>query len=76
MAETHDTYKKILENLIDAGCDESIIAKCMRLVKDGRKLEIFPILTEHRKYLLDSVHKGQKQIDCLDYLLYSLKKQC
>lgn len=75
MAEAHDTYKKILNNLIDAGCDESVTAKCMQLVKEGRMFEIFPILTEHRKCLLDSVRKGQKQIDCLDYLLYSLKKQ-
>ncbi len=36
---------------------------------------MLPILTKHRKHLLDSVHKGQKQIDCLDYLIYSLIKQ-
>ena len=75
MAEAHDTYKSIYQNLIDAGCDDSITEKCMLLVKEGRIFDMLSILTKHRKCLLDSVHKGQEQIDCLDYLIYSLKKQ-
>lgn len=75
MAEAHDTYKIIYQNLIDAGCDENIIEKCMRFVKNGKAFDMIPILSKHRKTLLDSVHTGQKQIDCLDYLIYSLKKQ-
>ena len=74
MAEANDTYKIIYQNLIDVGCDESITEKCMFLVKEGRIFDMLPILTKHRKYLLDSVHKGQKQIDCLDYLIYKIKK--
>ena len=70
MAEAHDTYKIIYQNLI-----ENIIEKCMRLVKNGKAFDMIPILSKHRKNLLDSVHTGQKQIDCLDYLIYSLKKQ-
>lgn len=75
MAEAHDTYNSIYQNLIDAGCDENIIEKCMSFVDNGRIADMLPILTKHRKCLLDSVHKGQKQIDCLDYLIYTLKKQ-
>lgn len=75
MADAQDTNKKIYQNLIDAGCDKSITDKCMLLVKEGRFDDILPILSRHRKGLLDSVHAGQKQIDCLDYLIYSMKKQ-
>lgn len=75
MVEAYDTYKNIYQNLIDAGCDKSITEKCMLLVKEGWIFDMLPILTKHRKCLLDSVHKSQKQIDCLDYLIYSLKKQ-
>lgn len=75
MVEAHDIHKCIYQNLIDAGCDESITEKCMLLVKEGRIFDMLPILTKHRKCLIASVHKGQKQIDCLDYLFYSLKKQ-
>lgn len=75
MAEASDTYRMIYQNLIDAGCDENIIEKCIRFVKNGKAVDMLPILSKHRKNLLDSVHTGQKQIDCLDYLIYSLKKQ-
>ncbi len=46
----------------------------MSLMKDGRYMDMVPILARHRQALLDRIHKGQKEIDCLDYLLYSLKK--
>ncbi len=36
-------------------------------------MDIIPILRNHRNALLDSVHRGRNQIDCLDYLLYKLK---
>ena len=29
----------------------------------------------HRCCLLDKLHEEQKKIDCLDYLIYMLKKQ-
>ncbi len=75
MAEAHDTYNSIYQNLIDAGCDENITENCMSFVGNGRIVDMLPILTKQRKCLLDSVHKVQKQIDCLDYLIYKLKKQ-
>lgn len=71
MVKVHDTYNSIYQNLIDAGCDENIIEKCMSFVDNGRITDMLSILTKHRKCLLDSVHKVQKQIDCLDYLIYT-----
>ena len=79
MAETKDIYGGIYQNLIDAGCDQQMTELCMTFVKEGQFSDIVPVLTRHRKDLLDSVHKGQKQIDCLDYLLYKIKspaKKC
>lgn len=74
MAEAHETSKIIYQNLLDAGCDEITTNRCMLLLQEGKKFDMIPILSKHRKELLDSVHKGQKQIDCLDYLIYSLRK--
>jgi len=74
MTEAHDTYKRIYQNLMDAGCDEGMIKKYMLLAKGSRSFDMLPILTKHHKCLLDLLHKGQKQIDCLNYLIYSLKK--
>lgn len=73
MAEAGE-LKKIHQNLIDAGCDRQATDMCMAFIKEGQILDMMPILRKHRNALLDSVHKGQKQIDCLDYLLYKIKK--
>lgn len=32
------------------------------------------ILSEQRKELLDELHLVQKELDCLDYLIYKIKK--
>lgn len=75
MAIVDDIYKNLHQNLIDAGCDERVTENCMLLAKDGNGVEMLPILKKHRKCLLDLIHKGQRQIDCLDYLIYALQKQ-
>lgn len=74
MAEANDVYGIIHQNLIDAGCDEQTTEQCMTLVKEENIVGMLPILSTHRLSLLDSVHTGQKQIDCLDYLFYQIKK--
>ena len=75
MAEANDTYKIIYQNLIDAGCDESITEKCMFLVKERRVFDMLPILTKHRKYLLDSVHKVKSKLIALIILFTKFKKK-
>ena len=60
MAEAKDIYGGIYQNLIDAGCDQQMTELCMTFVKEGQFSDIVPVLTRHRKDLLDSVHKGQK----------------
>ena len=74
MEEAEEQYEKIHQNLIDAGCDQKTTELCLAFVKEGQLLDMMPILRNHRNALLDSVHRGQKQIDCLDYLLYKLKE--
>ena len=74
MAEANDVYGSIYQNLIDAGCGTKTTEQCMALVEDGRYCDTLPILTRYRKALPGSVRTGQKQIDCLDFLIYKLKK--
>ena len=74
MAEIHDIYGSVYQNLLDAGCDQEITERCMAFLKGDRLLDMLPILTKHRGALLDGLHKRQKQIDCLDYLIYKIKK--
>lgn len=40
----------------------------------GKKAELLKRLESHRKGLLDKVHEGEKQIDCLDYLVFQIER--
>lgn len=65
----------LIQNLRDAGCNEEKIAACVDCVRTGRETECFQLLRKHRSGLLDIVHEEQKKIDCLDYLLYQMKRE-
>lgn len=75
MAEAHETSKIIYQNLLDAGCDEITTNRCMLLLQEGKKSDMIPVLSNHRKNLLEAVHGEQKQIDCLDYLIYRIQRE-
>ncbi len=65
----------IVQNLIDAGCGQEFIAEFM---EDFRKENIskdLKLLQSHRRLLLEKLHKEQKRIDCLDYLVYRMTKE-
>lgn len=66
---------KLLRNLKDAGFDEDAIQKFLGLRKDGRTKEQYRLLSLQRASLLDKVHVSQHMIDCLDYLVYSMRKE-
>lgn len=74
MANATDKQAVFEQALTDAGCSEQLKELCCECYEehDGKRLE--KLLAEHRKALLDNVHKGEAQIDCLDYLTYTLKK--
>ncbi|MBS6281386.1 MAG: hypothetical protein KH449_11550 [Lachnospiraceae bacterium] len=62
----------IIQNLKDAGCSQETIDCCLACLDTGRKKELLERLEKHRKGILDKIHKGQKQIDCLDYLVFQI----
>ena len=64
---------EILQNLMDADCSQEIIEQFMKNIEEDNENQALKILEKHRKTLLDRVHKDEKYINCLDYLLYSLK---
>lgn len=62
----------IIQNLKDAGCSQEMIDCCIACLDTGRKKELLERLEKQRKGILDKIHKGQKQIDCLDYLVFQI----
>lgn len=75
MAQAMDTLGILYQNLIDAGCDEKTTEQCMALAKEHKQADIFPLLLAHRTALLKAIHTSQQQIDCLDFLVYTMKKE-
>ncbi len=75
MPHIADTRGILRENLSDAGCDPELIQRFMALAEQGQEAEGLALLAKHRKHLLDCCHAEQKKIDCLDYLVYQMKKE-
>lgn len=71
----NESSESIIQNLKDAGCDSETIEKFMTDLQKGNEANNLKRLAAHRKKLLDSLHREQKCIDCLDYLVYQMKKE-
>lgn len=65
----------LLRNLKDAGCSEADIERYFKLRAEGRELEQSRFLAAYRVKLLDQIHESQEKLDCLDYLIYSMKNR-
>ncbi len=65
----------VIQNLKDAGCDKKTVERFMELEEEGKTKEQLDLLANHRRQLLDRVHKEEKRINCLDYLVYQMQKQ-
>ena len=64
----------IIQNLKDTGCGQEVIAAFMDDIREEKITDGLKLLSIHRRSLLDELHKAQKQIDRLDYLVYVLEK--
>ena len=61
----------VRQNLIDAGCNDNEIT---RFLESSTTREQLLILDTERR-LIDEYHNYAKKLDCLDYLIYQLKKE-
>lgn len=70
----HESDDALIQNLKDAGCNAQTIEQFMSDLQKGKEESGLKRLAIHRKKLLDAMHKEQKRIDCLDYLVYRMSK--
>lgn len=68
------TDESTIQNLKDAGCDAEMIQSFMEDLHAGKESEGLRLLAMHRRKLLELLHRDQRCIDCLDYLVYQMKK--
>ena len=73
--DSNQEQKRTIQNMRDAGCSEDTIHRFLLCYQAGDIKGELKVLSNHRQALLDEVHKGQKEIDCLDYLVYQIEKE-
>lgn len=64
----------MIQNLKNAGCNSKTIQGFSEKLKMECYEEGIYLLELHRRTLLETLHSDQRKIDCLDYLVYQLKK--
>lgn len=70
----YGSKEAVIQNLKDAGCAPDIIECCIACMEQGKKKELLKRLEDHRTGLLHKVHEEEKHIDCLDYLVYQIRR--
>lgn len=68
------TAQDLILNLKAAGLEEEQIEAYLSCWKAGQTKEQLKLLAETREMLLEHVHQEEKQIACLDYLVYQIGK--
>ncbi len=61
--------------LYDSGLSLGDIKRFLILNNDGKSTEQIRLLNLYRQNLLDEIHKKQKSLDCLDYIIYEIKNK-
>ncbi|QQO07797.1 hypothetical protein [Breznakiella homolactica] len=75
MADTETRMAALIQNLRDAECGDEAISRFLELGKKNRIGEQLTLLAAHRAALLGNVRRAQKSLDCMDYLIFNLKKE-
>ncbi len=67
--------KALIRNLEDAGCSLDIIESFCKCQEVKEYTEQLQILSKQRRMLLEQVHDTQHRLECLDYLIYTIRKK-
>ena len=68
-------HLSVKDCLKDAGCSGKMIQSVMDCIENNEHERKIMLLKKHRCHLLEKIHQNQKQIDCLDYLLYQFNQE-
>lgn len=67
-------HAAVRQNLVDADCSSELIERIMALHMADDTPEQFALLEAHRQILLGHLRHNQYAMNCLGYLLFSMKK--
>lgn len=70
-----ENNSEILQNLKDAGCSSRFIEDFFKLKLNGSSKMLIRMLNKHKTALLEHLHRTQKEIDCLDFLIFQIRRK-
>ena len=73
--ERYQMENALLDALRDAGLCGREVERFLALEAAGEREGQLRLLFAHRQQLLKRLHREEKRIDCLDYLVHQLRKQ-
>ena len=65
----------LYQNLLDAGFNTEKAEQYEKLAEDQEWNKLLRELMKQKRHLLSSLHESEKQIDCLDFLVYEINKR-
>ncbi|MDE6642467.1 MAG: hypothetical protein K2K63_18310 [Acetatifactor sp.] len=75
MLSGYRTEEELIQNMVDAGCEEDMVAGVLICLKQGQKKKGLLLLQAQRKMLLDGIHRNQSCIEFLDDVLCGMRKK-
>ena len=70
----NDYCNMIITGLFDMGCEQSAIDEACVLMNSGHTEDLIKHLRRYRCELMDQMHKSQKRVDCMDYLIRQVSR--
>lgn len=65
----------VQRNLLDAGCSDETAVFVDQLVQSGRMADALHEMKSIRCDLMGQLHRSQRRVDCLDYLIRQTEKE-
>ena len=65
----------LYQNLLDAGFNAEKAEQYEKLAEDQEWNKLLRELMKQKRHLLSLLHESEKQIDCLDFLVYEINKK-
>lgn len=69
------THEEIYQNLLDAGYTKTTADRFMTYVNSGDRESQKRDLAVKRTKILERLHRENRHLECLDYMLYELEKK-
>ena len=70
----NEELEKILTNLSDAGCGSGELQKAKQLYETGDAQALIRYFRICRCSRMEELHKSQRKVDCLDFLIRQTEK--